>query len=316
MLNNFFSKESAESLLSKDDTLAVLEFGSEAITPATPIVINNLDVEKKIVEVWKTPNQKVTRGQTGECQWSCSEDYFFVSLVVPFDDSENLEIVSQVAYENLLNTIQNSGFPQLMRLWNILPNINVGDGNSENYRLFCTGRLNAFSKFGISDEQFPAASAVGHFGSVLTLYGLSTKRYPKNIANPRQVNAFKYPSQYGPSSPSFARATSLSYSDDAQHDYCFISGTASILGHETVHVNNLQGQLHTTNDNILYLLQEVGLKRRNIKTSRVYIRHPEHFEEIKNTVSAWYPNSDIVYTHADICRSDLLVEIECFCESD
>jgi len=316
MLSNFYSTQSADSLINENDTLAVLDFTQHSVGSVVPIHFSNLDKTNKVVEVWKTPNQQVSRGQNDQCQWSFSDDFLFVSLTLPVRLSDDLEHVTAQAYDVILNTIDDSDYPQLIRFWNVIPHINHGDGDDENYRRFCTGRLGVFDKYGIEEKRFPAATAVGHYGDDITVYGLSAKHCPTNIANPRQVNPFRYPSQYGPTSPSFARATMIAASSKEDRNLCFISGTASILGHNTVHVDDLHSQLHTTNDNILYLLEEVNLKQSDIKSARVYIRHPEHFEETKKVVTAWYPDADIVYAHADICRSDLLVEIECFCIAD
>ena len=96
----------------------------------------------------------------------------------------------------------------------------------------------------------------------------------------------------------------------------FISGTASILGHSTVHRDDLKLQLYTTNDNILYLLKEHGFKRQNIETLRIYLRNKSDLAECKSVVETLFPNTRAIYTHADICREELLVEIECFCVSD
>jgi len=182
-----------------------------------------------------------------------------------------------------------------------------------NYKRFCTGRLNAFRKFRLDDLQFPAASAVGHYVEGITVFALTAAQQPEHHANPRQVDAFKYPRQYGISSPSFARATTINID---QQRLCFISGTASILGHSTVHKDDLRLQLYTTNDNILYLLKETDFKRESIQTLRVYLRDPADYQQCKNIVTELYPNTHMIFTHADICREDLLVEIECFCVAD
>ena len=178
---------------------------------------------------------------------------------------------------------------------------------------FCTGRLQAFSEHGYGDLQFPAASAVGHYGQGITVYALTAASSADHHANPRQVDAFKYPRQYGPSSPSFARATTLGI---AGQRLCFISGTASILGHSSVHRGDLKLQLYTTNDNILYLLKETGFERDDVRTLRVYLRHQEDYQACREIVDELFPKATILYTHADICRADLLVEIECFCVAE
>jgi len=204
-----------------------------------------------------------------------------------------------------------------VRFWNYVPHINVGAGDQENYKTFCAGRLAAFRDFELDEAEFPAASAVGHYRDGITVYALTSAHTPRHHANPRQVDAFRYPRQYGASSPSFARATTLTIENAATPQrLCFISGTASILGHSSVHHNDLRLQLYTTNDNILYLLKETGFKRSQIQTLRVYVRQAQDHLECKRIIEELYPNTPAIYIHADICRSELLVELECFCVAD
>ncbi len=318
MLNNFLSTKTTSDLLLEPDTLAVLEFRQFSVENAVPVKLStlksNTDEPRRMVEVWKSHSNIINSGINNNCRWRCSDDYLFVAIDLECHKLNNLENISEQAYHNLLQTIQDSDYKKLLRIWNIIPRINIGDGDDENYKRFCNGRLNVFNQFGIKDTDYPAASAVGHYGDGITVYAISTKLDPMHIGNPRQVDAFEYPRQYGPSSPSFARATCLEIPDTTKKLF-FISGTASILGHDTVHIDDLAGQLHTTNDNILYLLKEAGLRRDEIHSLRVYLRDPCDAHQTRKTIESWYPNAQVIITHADICRANLLVEIECFCIS-
>jgi chorismate lyase/3-hydroxybenzoate synthase len=225
----------------------------------------------------------------------------------------DFEEAAFTAYDELLTVLTTSPLATPIRFWNYVPAINKGEGDKENYKRFCSGRLAAFTKHGIEDADFPAASAVGHHQSGLTLCSLSANAQTQHHANPRQVDAFEYPRQYGPASPSFARATTLTIGTTR---LCFISGTASILGHSSVHQGDLRLQLHTTNDNILYLLEETGFHADHIQTARIYLRHRSDLDECKEIIERSYPQIELVFAEADICRRDLLVEIECFCVAD
>lgn len=319
MLDNFLSTKSTDDLLSEPNTLAVLEFQQYTDDKTVPVKLSTLqssqDSKKNVVEVWRSDSTIINSGINSNCRWRCCKDYLFVSIDLECNVSDDLENISELAYQNILQTIQDSEYQKLLRFWNIIPRINVGDGDDENYKRFCNGRLNAFNQFGVADTEYPAASAVGHYGDGITVYAITAKVNPVHIGNPRQTEAYEYPRQYGPSSPSFARATSFSIPNTENQKLFFISGTASILGHDTVHIDDLSGQLHTTNDNILYLLKEAGLRRDDIHSLRVYLRHPEDAELTAKTIQAWYPNAQVNITHADICRANLLVEIECFCIS-
>jgi len=235
----------------------------------------------------------------------------FTMITAAVKSSDNYNDVTHSIYQELLDVIYQSPHKNLIRIWNHIPQINSGDGDSENYKLFCTGRLKAFEQYQYDNLKFPAASAIGHSRENMIVYALTTKNNPEHHANPRQVDAYEYPRQYGPSSPSFARATTLAVEN--QH-LCFISGTASILGHSSVHQGDLSLQLYTTNDNILYLLKETGFSRNDIKTLRVYVRDWNDYNQCKKIVDELFPKTSTIYTHADICRSELMVEIECFAQ--
>ena len=71
-----------------------------------------------------------------------------------------------------------------------------------------------------------------------------------NVENPLQMPAYEYPDTYGPRSPSFARATTVTTAGVAS---LYVSGTASIRGHRTVGAT-LEEQIKVTMENIDALL--------------------------------------------------------------
>jgi len=315
MLHNFTSDIDADQLIAQSDTLALLGFAGKE--PSHKIQANTrvelISGNMADHEVWQLEGEAVEKGTTGACYWSQSRSLQFTAISAPLERGDDFEQITNKVYQELLAFISASSHPELVRFWNYIPNINHGAGDEENYKRFCAGRLNAFTDNQYHELQFPAAAAVGHYGQGITVYALTAASAAQHHANPRQVDAFKYPRQYGPSSPSFARATTIELADQR---LCFISGTASILGHSSVHRGDLRLQLYTTNDNILYLLKETTFKRSDIRTLRVYLRNKEDYVECQKIVDELFPGSTTIYLHADICRADLLVEIECFCVAD
>ena len=316
-MSNFLSTDSAEKLLANENTLAVLRYesgvpaGDENASKqaASPIRISAF-ADQSAYEVWASSAEVIDSGVSGNLHWRRTDRLQFIRICLPLSQEDDFQQTSYAGYMQLLEFIKASALPELIRFWNYLPFINYGDGDDENYKRFCTGRLNAFVQCELTDLRFPSASAVGHYTQGLTICALTTASPAQHLTNPRQVDAFKYPRQYGSSSPSFARATTVRIGDE---NLCFISGTASILGHSSVHQGDLRLQLYTTNDNILYLIEEAGFTPDSIQTMRVYLRNPSDFDECKSLVSELYPDVNLIITHADICRLELLVEIECFC---
>lgn len=318
MLKNFISQQDLVQVLDRPNVLAALHCAPEINATHSaeldlPSTLLELLDSSAATEVWEIDDELVSHGVEGECHWRRSNSLQFSSVSQADTTGENLEKATYQCYSALLKFIKSSPHPELVRFWNYVPNINHGAGDAENYKRFCTGRLRAFSEQGFNDSDFPAASAVGHYQQGLTVCAFSAARSTTHHANPRQVDAFKYPREYGPSSPSFARASTIELNDNR---LCFISGTASILGHSSVHRGDLRLQLYTTNDNILYLLKETGFKRQHIQTLRVYLRHQEDEQQCKQIVQELFLDATIILLHADICRSDLLMEIECFCVAD
>lgn len=115
------------------------------------------------------------------------------------------ETIYQV-YRELLEICQGR---TIYRIWNFVPFINAETEGLENYKSFSIGRSMAFERaFGQQFHQvLPAASAVGVEDNVFALYFVAGFEDATHVENPEQVSAFKYPTEYGPRPPSFARGT-------------------------------------------------------------------------------------------------------------
>jgi enamine deaminase RidA (YjgF/YER057c/UK114 family) len=160
----------------------------------------------------------------------------------------------------------------------------------------------------------PAACALGSPpGSPLSIYFLAARRPPKTIENPRQTSAYHYPPKFGKHSPIFSRACLWGDSGDSK---LFVSGTASIVGHETIHAGDVIAQTRETMSNIGALLHEANRTAGAARYSwdglmlKVYVRRPSDLPAIESALAGLPPPASIVYLQADVCREDLLVEIE------
>ena len=313
MLTNSYSRESPEKLNTEVQSLAVIGFDDPITRLSTnhiPSGVGRADDSEYLLELWNIHNESVIRGISGRCQWSESDSFLFTSISLNKEECMDLVEATRSAYIELLAHIKHSKQPNLIRFWNYVPAINEGLGDNENYKLFCNGRLEAFEAAGVSNDDFPAATGIGHITSGMAIYAISSAYKGQHHANAQQQNAYKYPRQYGKSSPSFARATTLEYPDG---NLLFISGTASIIGHKTLHEGDLTAQLQTTKENILHLLHKTVYSTDTMQTMKVYLRDKSCLEESKKSLDHDFPNAAKIYTIADICRSDLLVEVECFC---
>ncbi|MGB5897804.1 MAG: AMP-binding protein [Geitlerinemataceae cyanobacterium] len=232
-------------------------------------------------------------------------------------------------YEIYLNFLKLTQNWNLLRVWNYVPYINDDTDGLENYRSFCKGRSLAFESFYGEDFEvkLPAASAVGINDNKLVLYFVAGKKSGIHVENHEQISAFKYPQQYGPRSPSFARGTLVS---QMARTVGYVSGTASIKGHESVTLDDVSQQLQTTLDNMSIVCEQMNLVERMSYSGplpdpgkytrhfKVYIRNESDVkyiqEEFPKTISATEADR-IIYLRSDICRSDLDLEIEAIFES-
>jgi chorismate lyase/3-hydroxybenzoate synthase len=233
--------------------------------------------------------------------WTSGEDLLFGSIAI--DAAESLEQTAYDLYAQLIERARMSGYPYFVRMWNYVGDINDHDEGRERYQLFCAGRHDAFLAAGYHhDVDLPAASAVGMRGRGLIVYFLAAREPGVQVENPRQIAAYHYPHEYGPKSPSFSRAT-------VWNDRVFISGTSSVLGHATVHQDDAGAQLEETLKNIEVVLAQTGRTLDNVISAKTYIRRASDYESIAARLEGVLPSN--LYLEADICRADLLLEIEC-----
>lgn len=261
------------------------------------------------IEQWRLPGYNIERGVVGDCHWSRGDNILCVAICLSDEQCKHIAIGTERAYCQLLDTANGLGFTHLLRFWNYLPAINQGDGDSELYKQFCLGRHKAFVKHQVSASDYPSASALGHHSKGAVIFGFVSNQPGQHIENPDQVSAYKYPREYGPKSPSFARATMSHMSNPSSAQArLFLSGTASVLGCNTVAIGDINAQLSVTVENLEKLIAKAGNAR--LHSLKVYIREVSDFTMVAEYLNSRYPGVIKLYTHADVCRANLLVEME------
>lgn len=270
-----------------------------------------------VVECFEGDVTNALIGQGAHSYWAQTDDYLLLALWGNQADGTSLAALTQQLYSELLTQSQALGYGHLVRVWNYFDDINGEEAGLERYRQFCLGRYEAFAAAGIDERQFPSACALGHHGGDLLIYALASKPAPIHFENPRQAKAYEYPPEYGPRSPSFARASVLALAN--QPPKLFVSGTASVVGHVTQHPFQLEEQITVTLENLSLLLAHVEQQSANAQGAvprlepevlKVYVRHPADLATIQARVEQAYPQVPVVYVEADICRADLLLEID------
>jgi chorismate lyase/3-hydroxybenzoate synthase len=299
-----------------DDALGCVCFGPGLAAAGSCVSIGNPRlVPGPAAEVWPACGP-VERFERSGVQLAADGHALFAKLTFAARGDAGLDAATRDAYARLLSAVRDAGYPHLVRIWNFVPGINEEDDGMERYKLFCKGRSEAFHAH--AGEGFasslPAASAVGGDGDVVSVHALAARRPGRSIENPRQVSAYRYPVQYGPKSPTFARGIVAPAPWDGA---VFVSGTASIAGHESLHADDPAAQIRETFVNIAAVLDASGLPgagrplAERLHALRVYVRHPSHLPVLVGAVEeAVGPEISVVWLQADICRRELLVEIE------
>ena len=204
-----------------------------------------------------------------------------------------------------------------VRFWNFIPDINGSVGGGVNrYMAFNAGRFHAFERwqrrYGVSDPSPATASGVGAASADLRVHCLASTAGGQRVENPRQVPPTRYSSRYGPSPPSFARATKV-WLHGAP--VLLIGGTASIVGEDSRHPCDLGAQTRETIDNLRAVIGSATdgapapLDR--LRQVRVYVRDTSTAVAVRDIlVDRCRALTHIELVQAQICRSELLVEIE------
>src|ERR1044071_8154692 len=273
--------------LSDGNAFTVIAFGEALLSVDVP------QLGAPSAEAWRSP-LPVQRYAREGIKLAADGDILFGALSC--DDADPHRAAACV-YDRLLGVTRAEGYPHLLRVWNHVRDINRVDDGLERYRAFCAGRHEVFAKHGYSMRgDLPAASAVGMRVGGVTSYFLASREPVVNVENPRQVSAYDSPPRYVPRSPSFSRATRGA-------GLVFVSGTASVVGHETVHVGDVGAQLEETLVNL-----DTVAGAHELLMMKVYVRRAADYALIAARLAE--RRVPAIFLRADLCRADLLVEIE------
>ena len=89
------------------------------------------------------------------------------------------------------------------------------------------------------------------------------------------------------------------------------SGTASIVGHESRHDGDVLAQLHESIANLRAILQHAGSRLVDLDFVKVYLRHPGDLPRVReHLLPHLRPDASVLWLQAEICRAELLLEIE------
>ena len=220
-------------------------------------------------------------------------------------------------------------FNHIIRQWNFIGEILHISNGFQNYQIFNEVRSENYHKYR-TVHNYPAATGIGmkFCGVTLDCCAVKAKTNVKIIAidNPEQIRPYDYGQQVlrgNPADgrkvkqpPQFERAVHISNNHSST---LFVSGTASIIGQDTIGVDDVEKQTVVTIENISRLTDKTRIGHLtgnpnpdtgSLIILRVYIKKQEDFPKVKMICEKYFPGITAIYIQADICRDDLLVEIE------
>ncbi len=260
------------------------------------------------------------------------ESLLFIEGIPATNFAESVQMQSREVFNRLEDVLSRHNFAvdDIVRQWNYIGNIVACREGKQNYQEFNDARSRYYQS-GRWANGYPAATGIGAAGEGIIVGCIAFKRtdsrgiYP--IDNPLQVAAHVYSKQVliddaadaVKSTPKFERAKLIEFADRA---CCFVSGTAAIRGEQSATQLSAAAQTEMTIENIEHLVSKDNLARYGCKPYdlsyaklHVFVKHADDYRAVREVVETAYPHLSATYTIADVCRSELLVEIEAILES-
>jgi hypothetical protein len=258
-----------------------------------------------------------------------NESELWISGLSSLDEDMNTS--ANAVFEMLSEILKKYDFEydDIVRQWNYIGEIlkqKTKNGlNVQNYQVFNDIR-NAYYRCHKKRSDFPAATGIGMKTQGLVVDVFAKKSCDTVQSLPLRSQIQKNPFAYSEAvlvgdetnkkPPLFERARMLHAKHQTQ---VFVSGTASIKNQETVAIGDVSAQTENTisyikelisSENIQKNYSEILLNNLNYQRVRVYVKHRDDMKIVHKICSAHFPEHVINVVEADVCRDNLLVEIE------
>ncbi|MBR5861322.1 MAG: hypothetical protein IKY71_08260 [Bacteroidaceae bacterium] len=241
-------------------------------------------------------------------------------IVPRFDGGSTFE-QSMDIFNGIAKLLSDNGFKpsDIYRQWNYIPGITVLNDGSQNYQEFNDARSIFYSTDNWSNG-YPAATGIGTStgGVMVELYAVKGNNITNMpIDNPLQIAAHNYSQQVldgkviehlsERTTPKFERARLLGKT-------VLISGTAAIKGECSNYSTNAVEQAAETMEIMDRLTCKENIPVENngsrYELLRVYVKRENDIPAVCDYMQSNYPTAQKHYLVADVCRPELLIEIE------
>jgi enamine deaminase RidA (YjgF/YER057c/UK114 family) len=244
-------------------------------------------------------------------------------------EKSDIQKQGNVAFDQMQQVLNNENisFGNVIRQWNYIKDIVGYTGEDQHYQIFNDIR-SAYYKKATFKNGYPSATGIGmsHNGVIIDFIALvpvsDTNIIP--IKSPVQADAHQYSenvlaqnttSTAKKTTPKFERAKIVLNKNQGT---IYVSGTAAIKGELSSDQFEIKQQTSLTIENIYQLVSNGNLTLQGINGSfvatpqyfRVYIKNRSDFKLVQDIVSKKLGKIPVLYVEADICRPELVVEIE------
>ena len=241
-------------------------------------------------------------------------------IVPRFDGGSTFEQSTDI-FEGIAKMLACNGYKpsDIYRQWNYIPGITVLNDGSQNYQEFNDARSIFYATADWSNG-YPAATGIGtSVGGVVVeicaIKGEQCANLP--IDNPLQIAAHNYSQQVldgkvieqlsERTTPKFERARLLG-------NTILISGTAAIKGECSNYSTDAVEQAAETMEIMDKLTSKENIPVENNGSRydllRVYVKRENDIPAVHDYMQSHYPATQKHYLVADVCRPELLIEIE------
>lgn len=243
---------------------------------------------------------------------------------------QNIREQSDDVFSRIRQVLDTEQIPvsSIVRQWNYIEKITDYDNvGHQHYQDFNDARSLFYTNVEW-ETGYPAATGIGtQCGGIMVdmdvLLCKDETILLTGVDNPLQVAAHAYSQQVllgetilqAKTTPKFERAKAIWKED---HGFIYISGTAAIRGEQSLEGVGIEEQTLITLENIDYLVSNENLQRAGIPVTkkgeltnfRVYVKYWKDLDKVRRILEAKYPKLPVIYTLTDVCRSELLIEIE------
>jgi len=288
------------------------------------------------IEAWAVSNRNTEIHHHGPNVMTVSYDGLrWIHATASIEEGHGCTAYDQMtqAFTKLRDELAQAGasFDEVARFWLYQGGITAQEDGTERYRELNRARTDFFEGIHFCHRlipprngriSYPASTGIGTQGRGLVTACLALQTQRKDVElipleNPLQTSSFDYAKSFSLKSPKFSRAMAVAIND---YVTTWISGTASIVNSESLHLGDVEKQTEQTLTNIERLidadnfarhgLHGAGATLADLAKMRVYVKHPEDFERCRAVCERRLGPVPVIYAHADVCRPELLVEIE------